>query len=325
MNDRQLLDRVSRVRAFNRLYTGVIGVLDEGLVGTEHSLSEARVLYELEQQGVTEVAELRRRLDLDAGYASRLLGRLESRGLLVRERSETDARRQLIRLTEAGREAQHSLEQRTIEQIGKLLGRFTDEDQQRLLRSMRVITELVGDRPRDATVVLRPPRPGDFGWVVARHGALYAQEYGWDATFEALTARIVADYVENHVPAKEAAWIAEVGGERAGCVFCVRGSDERTAKLRLLLVEPGARGQGLGKRLVDECLAFAKAQGYTAMELWTNDVLTAARRIYASAGFQVVGREPHHSFGADLVGETWRLEWGTTGPSRRTPGSAGAR
>lgn len=309
MNDQQLLDRVARVRAFNRLYTGVIGVLDEGLVGTDYSLSEARVLYELEQQGVTEVTELRRRLDMDAGYASRLLGRLEGRGLLTRERSETDARRQLLRLTETGRAAQHSLEQRTITQIGELLGRFTDEDQHRLLNSMQAISTLVGEQADDRTMVLRPPRPGDFGWVVQRHGALYAQEYSWDSSFEALVARIVADYVENHDPAREAVWIAELDGERAGCVFCVRGSDERTAKLRLLIVEPGARGHGLGKRLVADCIAFAKAHGYQAMELWTNSVLTAARGIYAAAGFELVASEPHHSFGHDLVGETWRLEW----------------
>jgi DNA-binding MarR family transcriptional regulator/GNAT superfamily N-acetyltransferase len=309
MNDQGLLDRVARVRAFNRLYTGVIGVLDEGLVGTEYSLSEARVLYELEQQGVTEVTELRRKLDMDAGYASRLLGRLEGRGLLTRERSETDARRQLVRLTDAGRAAQHSLEQRTVEQIGELLGRFTDEDQHRLLRSMAAISTLVGEQAEDRTIVLRPPRPGDFGWVVQRNGALYAQEYGWDATYEALVARIVADYVENHDPKREAAWIAELDGERVGCVFCVRGSDEHTAKLRLLIVEPSARGHGLGKRLVAECLAFAKTHGYTAMELWTNSVLTAARAIYAKAGFDLIASEPHHSFGRDLVGETWRLEW----------------
>jgi DNA-binding MarR family transcriptional regulator/GNAT superfamily N-acetyltransferase len=309
MNEQKVLDRVARVRAFNRLYTGVIGVLDEGLVGTDYSLSEARVLYELEQQGVTEVTELRRRLDLDAGYASRLLSRLEGRGVLTRERSEADARRQLVRLTEAGRAAQHSLEQRTITQISELLGRFTDEDQHRLLSSMQAISTLVGGQARDRTIVLRPPRPGDFGWVVQRHGVLYAQEYGWDATFEALVARIVADYVENHDPAREAVWIAEFDGERAGCVFCVRGSDERTAKLRLLIVEPTARGYGLGKRLVAECVAFAEAHGYQAMELWTNSVLTAARSIYVKAGFELVASEPHHSFGHDLVGETWRLEF----------------
>ena len=303
-----LRERVAAVRAFNRLYTGVIGALDEGLVGTPYTLSEARVLYELEQQGVTEVTELRARLGLDPGYASRLLSRLEARGVLVRDKSDTDARRQVVRLTDNGREAQHSLEQNTVEQISDLLGRFTDEDQRRLLSSMATIGALVGDGAGDRTVVLRPPRPGDFGWVVERNGALYAQEYGWDATYEALVARIVADFVDNNDPKREAAWIAELDGERVGCVFCVRGSDEQTAKLRLLIVEPSARGHGLGRRLVDECLAFAKAHGYTAMELWTNSVLTAARSIYAKTGFEMVETEPHHSFGHDLVGETWRRD-----------------
>ncbi|NIH77761.1 bifunctional helix-turn-helix transcriptional regulator/GNAT family N-acetyltransferase [Amycolatopsis viridis] len=303
-----LLDRIMQVRAFNRLYTGIIGVLEEGLVGSEYSLGEARVLYELAQEGVTEVAELRRRLDLDPGYASRLLGRLESRGLVVRERHESDGRRQLARLTEAGRAEQQVLEERTIEQIGGLLGRLTEDDQHRLVTSMRTISHLVGPREQAPTLVLRPPRPGDFGWVVQRNGAIYAQEYGWDATYEALVARIVADYVDHFDPAREAAWIAELGGERVGCVFCVRGSDERTAKLRLLVVEPHARGHGVGTRLVDECLAFARAHGYTAMELWTNDVLAAARKIYRRAGFELVDSQPHRSFGHDLVGEIWRRE-----------------
>ncbi|AIJ27055.1 bifunctional helix-turn-helix transcriptional regulator/GNAT family N-acetyltransferase [Amycolatopsis methanolica] len=308
MNSLPLLDRITQVRAFNRLYTGLIGVLEEGLVGSDYSLGEARVLYELAQEGVTEVAELRRRLDLDAGYASRLLGRLESRGLLVRERHETDGRRQLVRLTEAGRAEQQVLEDRTVEQIGQLLSRLTDDDQHRLVTSMRTIRHLVGEREPAPALVLRPPRPGDFGWVVQRNGAIYAQEYGWDATYEALVARIIADYVDHHDPAREAGWIAELGGERVGCVFCVRGPDDKTAKLRLLLVEPHARGHGVGKRLVDECLAFARAHGYTAMELWTNSVLVAARHIYRRAGFELVDSQPHHSFGHDLVGETWRRE-----------------
>lgn len=308
-NDRQLLDRVARVRAFNRLYTGVIGVLAEGLVGTEYSLSEARVLYELEQQGVTEVTELRRRLDLDAGYASRLLSRLESRGVLTRERSETDARRQLIRLTEVGRSEQHSIEQLTIAQVGELLGQLSEEDQHRLLSSMQAITNLVGEDSTSSTVVLRPPRAGDFGWVVQQHGALYAGEYGWDATFEAKVARIVADYLSCHEPAREAAWIAELDGERVGSIACARGPDEKTAQLRLLLLEPRARGHGIGKRLVAECVLFARDTGYTAMNLSTYSVLTAARGIYRNAGFEPAGSEPVHEFGQDLISETWRLEW----------------
>ncbi|HET6499957.1 MAG TPA: helix-turn-helix domain-containing GNAT family N-acetyltransferase [Amycolatopsis sp.] len=304
-------DRVAKVRAFNRLYTGVIGALDEGLVGSAYSLTEARVLYELAQEGVTEVTELRRRLDLDAGYASRLLGKLERRGLLARHRSADDGRRQVITLTETGRAEQGTIEAATVTQIGTLLERLSEHDQHRLLAAMRLITTLVGgdggdEGEGDPTLVLRPPRPGDYGWVIQRHGELYAREYAWDSTFEALVARIVADFVDNHQPAREAAWIAESGGRPVGCVFCVSGSDEKTAKLRLLLVDPTARGRGIGKRLVTECLTFARAHGYTAMELWTNDVLTAARRIYQQAGFELTEREPHHSFGQDLVGEIWR-------------------
>ena len=304
MSDQRLLERVARVRAFNRLYTGVIGALDEGLVGTPFSLSEARVLYELEQQGVTEVTDLRNQLGLDAGYASRLLSRLESRGLLTREKSATDARRQVIRLTGTGRDAQHSLEQRTVDQISHLLQRLTDEDQHRLLDSMRAIAGMFGE-PTSAPVVLRPPRAGDFGWVVQRHGALYAREYGWDATFEARVARIVADYVTSDEPHK-AAWIAELDGERVGSIACSRGRDDKVAQLRLLLLEPRARGRGVGKRLVTECVEFARSAGYTSMELATYNVLEAARGIYRKAGFEIVESEPAHHYGHDLVGEIWR-------------------
>ncbi|WP_199429030.1 bifunctional helix-turn-helix transcriptional regulator/GNAT family N-acetyltransferase [Qaidamihabitans albus] len=303
-----VVERVAAVRAFNREYTRLIGVLDEGLVGTPYTLSEARMLYELAQQGVREVTELRRRLDLDAGYASRLLSRLESRGLLARERSETDARRQTVSLTEAGRLAQDSLEQRTRRQIADLLGTLAEDDQRRLLGAMRTITELVGERSGERPLVLRPPRAGDYGWVVHRHGVQYAHEYGWDTGFEALVARIIADYVADEGSTRQAGWIAELDGEPVGSVFCTPGSDDKTAKLRLLLVEPGARGLGVGQRLVTECVEFARGRGYTAMELWTQSVLTAARRIYQQAGFELTGSEPHHSWGHDLVAETWRKE-----------------
>lgn len=308
MTDDQLHARVARVRAFNRFYTGVVGALDEGLVGSPHSLSEARVLYELEQEGVTEVTELRRRLGMDAGYASRLLAKLEARGLLVREKSDTDARRQLLRLTDAGRADQHLLEQNTVEQVAKLLEPLTEEEQDRLLTSMRTITRLVGDEAGDPTVVLRPPRAGDWGWIVERHGTRYAEEYGWGAQFEAWVAQIVADYLSDADP-RQAGWIAEVDGERAGAIACTRGPDEQTALLRLLLLEPRARGRGLGKRLVAECIDFARAAGYRAMELSTYDVLTAARGIYRRAGFELIKAEPVHHYGQDLTSETWRMEW----------------
>lgn len=307
MNQR-LLDRVAEVRAFNRFYTQVIGVLGEGHLGSPYSLSEARVLYELARDETAEVTELRRRLGLDAGYASRLLTKLAERGLVTRQRSAEDARRQVIRLTEAGQAELRMLEERAVAQIATLLEPLDEEQQRRLLNSMRTISRLVDGHGPDGTLVLRPPRPGDLGWMVQRHADIYAREYGWGASFEALVARIIADYAEEHDPARETAWIAELNGERAGCVLCVRGSDDRTAKLRLLLVEPSARGHGIGKRLVAECLEFARTHGYTAMELWTHEVLTAARTIYRCAGFELVESKPHRDFGEEVVGEIWRRE-----------------
>ncbi|MER7862721.1 helix-turn-helix domain-containing GNAT family N-acetyltransferase [Amycolatopsis japonica] len=301
-------DRVATVRAFNRLYTGVIGVLDEGPADAEYSLSEARVIFELAQQEQTQVTDLRKRLDLDAGYASRLLARLEGRGLLTRERSDEDARRQIVRLTENGRKAFAVLDERSVGRIGSLLGRFGDDEQQRLLGAMDTITSLVGERAADPTLVLRPPRPGDFGWVVHRHGALYSREYGWDERFEALVARVVAEYVDRRGDPRQAGWIAELDGERVGSIFCMPAEDGVTAKLRMLLLEPAARGRGVGKRLVSECVEFARASGYPAMELWTVSLLEAARAIYQKAGFQLVSEETITGFGYELTGQTWRLE-----------------
>jgi DNA-binding MarR family transcriptional regulator/N-acetylglutamate synthase-like GNAT family acetyltransferase len=301
--------RIRTVRAFNRRYTKVLGVLAEGLMRTPYSLTEARVLFELYQEAEVEVTALRRELDLDPGYLSRLLARFEADGLITRGRSAADARRQVVALTGAGTAAAKDLDERADDQIRELLGRLTDEDQDRLAGAMDVIRERIEGLPGERTVVLRPPRAGDYGWVIHRNGVIYAQEYRWDVSYEALVARIVADYAENHDPAREAAWIAEVDGERVGCVFCVRtdNTDDTVAKLRLLLVEPSARGLGVGTRLVDECVRFARSAGYQTLELWTNDVLTAARRIYQNAGFTLVDAEPHKSFGHDLIGETWRL------------------
>jgi DNA-binding MarR family transcriptional regulator/GNAT superfamily N-acetyltransferase len=307
--------RVNTVRAFSRSYTELIGVLDEGLLRTPYSLTEARVIFELAQRDVAEVADLRRGLGLDAGYLSRILTRFEVHGLIARERSAVDGRRQVIRLTDAGRGVFRMLDARSTEQVRELLARLTEEDQRRLVSAMAVIQEVVEQAPRKDAYLLRPLRPGDIGWVVHRHGVRYAEEYGWDDSFEALVARILADYVDNRDPRCENAWIAEVDGEAVGCVFCVRGGRagsgggpaEQTAQLRLLLVEPRARGMGIGGRLVEECVRFARRAGYREITLWTNDVLAAARRIYQRAGFTLVDERPHHSFGHELVGQHWSL------------------
>jgi len=297
---------VAAVREFNRFYTGVLGLLREGLLDTPYSLTEARIIFELARQDEAEVVEIRRWLDLDAGYLSRLLARFEADGLVRRSRSPGDGRRQVISLTQVGRALFGRLDALSNEQIRGLLAPIPAGRRSRLTAAMAGIREILADTPAVGTVVLRPPVPGDLGWVVQRNAALYAAEYGWDATYEALVARIVADYAAGADHTGEAAWIAEVAGERAGCVFCMR-KDEHTAQLRLLLVEPSARGMGIGGRLVDECLAFARRHGYREIVLWTNDVLHAARRIYQRAGFELTASQPHHSFGHDLVGQDWRL------------------
>jgi DNA-binding MarR family transcriptional regulator/GNAT superfamily N-acetyltransferase len=301
----ETVDRVAAVRAFNRFYTGRLGILGEGFLRTPHSLTEARVLYELGHRDFVEVAELRRELEIDAGYLSRLLSRLEEQALVTRERSAEDGRRQRVRLTEHGVDAFAELDRRSAAEIGELLEGLGEERQRRLVAAMQAIAGLLDDDPRaDATVVLRPPHPGEYGWIVHRHGAQYAEEYGWDETFEALVARIVADYAEHHDPKREAAWIAEVDGEPVGCVLCVR-KDDATAQLRLLLVDPRARGRGIGGRLIDQCLRFARRAGYEQIVLWTNDVLHDARRLYERAGFELVESGEHHAFGHDLVEQTW--------------------
>jgi DNA-binding MarR family transcriptional regulator/GNAT superfamily N-acetyltransferase len=297
-------DPVAAVRAFNRLYTNVIGVLRGGYLGTPYSLTEARLLFELGQRDRTEVSALRRGLDIDAGYLSRVLSRFEATGLITREKSGTDARRQVIRLTPAGRELQQGLDARAGEHIGALLASLGENGQRRLVASVREITQVLTDAPPPRAYLLRPPRPGDLGWVIQRQAAGYTAEYGWDETYEALVARIVADYVDHRDPAREAAWIAEADGERVGSIFCVRKTDT-VAQLRLLYVDPAARGLGLGSKLVEECLRFARSAGYTEITLWTNSVLADARRIYQRTGFTLTGEEPHHSFGVDLLGQNW--------------------
>jgi DNA-binding MarR family transcriptional regulator/GNAT superfamily N-acetyltransferase len=298
---------VAAIRAFNRFYTARIGALRDGLLATAHPLPEARVLYELGQVDAIDFADLRRTLDLDAGYLSRLLARLEEQGLVARERAAHDGRRQQLTLTAEGRSAFETLDQRSAAEIATLLDGIADADRRRLLDALQTVRTILEGAPAPTTFVLRPPRPGDYGWVVQRHGALYAEEYGWDETFEAHVARIVADYAGDHDPARERAWIAEASGRPVGCVFC-RRRDERTAKLHCLLVEPSARGMGVGQALVDACVAFARQAGYAEIVLWTNDVLVEARRLYGRAGFTLTKSTPHASFGRDdLVGEDWSL------------------
>jgi DNA-binding MarR family transcriptional regulator/GNAT superfamily N-acetyltransferase len=306
--DGELEQRVATVRRFNRFYNRQIGVLHEGLLGSPFSLTEGRVLYELAHRDSPTATQLARDLDLDPGYLSRILRDFEQRGLLARTPSEVDGRQSLLSLTPRGREAFAPLNVRSREEIGTMLGPLSSTDQARLIEAMQTIETLLGTRPKPlAPYILRPPRPGDMGWVVHRHGLLYAQEYGWDETFEALVAGIVAGFVRDHDPKRERCWIAERDGQNVGSVFLVKQS-ESVAQLRLLIVEPGARGHGIGGRLTSECVRFARSLGYRKITLWTNNVLVAARRIYEQAGFRLVREEPHRSFGHDLIGETWELD-----------------
>ncbi|QFG20621.1 helix-turn-helix domain-containing GNAT family N-acetyltransferase [Actinomadura sp. WMMB 499] len=304
---------VVAVRAFNRFYTGVIGVLGEGLVRSPYSLTEARVIFELAQRDETEVVALRRAMGLDAGYLSRMLARFESDGLLTRERSARDARRQLIRLTARGREVFAMLDERSAGEVRALLADLAGADRARLLAAMRTVEDVLRARPSggappsgDARPVLRALRAGDLGWIVERNGALYETECGWDRTYEALVAKVVAGYVENHDPERENAWIAELDGERVGGVFCMR-REEDVAQLRLLHVEPGARGAGVGAALVDECVRFAGEAGYSEIMLWTTALQRPAHRVYARAGFVLSEEEPPVSrFGDTIHGQVWR-------------------
>jgi len=307
MSDDDFDRRVGEVRRFNRFWTRQIGVLREGYLESPFSLTEVRVFYELAHREETTAGELGEELGLDAGYLSRILSGFQKHGLIRKRPSEADGRRRLLRLTERGREAFAPLEARSRSEIGAMLGGMSIAGQERLVEAMRAIERLLSFRP-DPVVpyLLRPSQPGDMGWVVHRHGVLYAREYGWDERFEALVAGIVAKFIQQYDPRVERCWIAERDGEVVGCVFLVRESEE-VAKLRLLLVEPEARGLGIGSRLVEECIRFARQAGYLKITLWTNDVLNSARRIYEAMGFQLVHEKPHRSFGHDLVGQTWEL------------------
>lgn len=298
---------LAQVRAFNRHWTEVLGLLNEGLLSTKHSLAEARVLFELAQGPAAERSALRERLGMDASFLTRVLARLKRQGLVKTCRSAADGRAQDILLTAAGRKAFAELNRRSARQIRDLLKNLNGEQQASLAEAMSLITQLVPPHKEDRRVVLRNVRRGDLGWIVQRHGAVYHDEYGWGSAFEAIVARIVADFHENFQPDKVCGWIAEVNGARAGSIFCCQ-QDEHTAQLRVLLVEPWARGLGIGRRLVSECVSFARAAGYARMVLWTNSLLLAARSIYEQAGFRLKEDNLPMSFDKTLIAQVWELD-----------------
>jgi DNA-binding MarR family transcriptional regulator/GNAT superfamily N-acetyltransferase len=302
-----LEERIGAVRHFNRFFTRQIGVLREGLLHSPYSLTEARILFELAQCHDLTASDLCRELGLDAGYLSRILTRLEQQGLIEKVRSETDGRQRYLRLTPEGEKAFAFLDKRSRDEVAELLNNLSEGDQQRLLKAMDTIKSVFNRGFKySEPFFLRSHEPGDMGWVTHRHGVLYAEEYGWDEHFEALVAQIVADFINHYNPERERCWIAEMNGEIVGSVFVVQ-ANETDAKLRLLLVEPKARGLGLGTRLVEECIRFARRRGYQKLVLWTNSVLVEARHIYEKMGFKFVAQEAHHSFGHDLIGQTWEL------------------
>jgi len=298
---------ISSVRAFNRFYTRQLGLLDEGMLKTAFSLTEGRILYELAHRDGTTASDLARDLGIDNGYLSRVLAKFETGRLLSRTPSASDGRQVVLQLTGKGRKAFAPLDRASQEQTGAMLAPLKPSDRGELVRSMRIIQKHLGGAAEPTVpYVLRDLQSGDIGWIVHRQGILYAQEYGWDETFEGLVAEIAGAFLKNANPKMERCWIAEREGEIVGSVFLVCHSDA-LAKLRLLYVEPSARGCGIGRRLVDECIRFARGKGYNTLTLWTNDVLVSARRIYEAAGFKLVRQERHHSFGKDLVGQHWDL------------------
>jgi DNA-binding MarR family transcriptional regulator/GNAT superfamily N-acetyltransferase len=308
MPDPAFEQRVSAVRRFSRFYTRKIGLLQDGLLESPFSLTQARILYELAHRQEATATEIAAALGLDHGYLSRTLRGFDEQGLIDRRRARDDGRQIVLSLTTKGRKAFATLDHRSQRDMGVLLHNLGEGDQARVVAAMDTIEKLVGENgATQASVVLRPHRPGDIGWVVSAHGSLYAREYGWNISFEALVAEVAASFIRNFDPAREHCWIAEMDGEPVGSVFLVRESDD-VAKLRLLIVDPKARGVGLGRRLVKECIGFAQEKGYRHITLWTQSILLGARHIYKSAGFRCIGSKPHDGWGMPLLGETWQLD-----------------
>jgi DNA-binding MarR family transcriptional regulator/N-acetylglutamate synthase-like GNAT family acetyltransferase len=300
-------EQISAVRAFTRFYTRKLGVLDQQLLKSPFSLSEARVLYELANGENPSAKDIGIELGLDPGYLSRIVQKFDEDGLITRKPLPADRRQVQLGLTAKGRQAFAKLDRSSHDDVAAMLATLSQDERKRLIGAMAAIERLLGPSGVPQAATLREPRPGDMGWVVQSHGALYASEYGFDSSFEALVAEIAAKFLNSFDASRERCWIAERDGTQVGSVFLVRHSDE-VAKLRLLLVGPAGRGQGLGHRLVAECIAFARACGYRTITLWTQSILVAARKIYQDAGFVLVATEPHRSFGRDLIGETWEME-----------------
>jgi DNA-binding MarR family transcriptional regulator/GNAT superfamily N-acetyltransferase len=300
--------QIAAVRAFNRFYTRKLGVLDQHLLQSPFSLSEARVLYEIATSESLAAKEIGLVLGLDPGYLSRIIQNFDDRGLIARKPLPSDRRQHQLSLTAKGRQAFDKLNRSSQDEVTAMLARLPEGGRERLIEAMALIENLLGASGASfAPAILRDPRPGDMGWVVQSHGSLYAREYGFDSSFESLVAEISAKFLASFDASRERCWIAELKGAPVGSVFLVRHSDD-VAKLRLLLVDPAGRGHGLGQRLVAECVAFARQCGYRKITLWTQSILVAARRIYQDTGFVLVGSEPHRSFGQSLIGETWELE-----------------
>jgi DNA-binding MarR family transcriptional regulator/GNAT superfamily N-acetyltransferase len=303
----QLHEKIEAVRRFDRFYTNRIGLLKPGLLKTRFPLTQARIIFELAQRQDLTASALTRALDIDAGYLSRLLSAFEKDGLIQKSPSKSDNRHQLLKLTAKGRKAFSVLNERSKRQNAALLQSLSPEDQQRLLQSMQTLENLLGAPAKPALpYLLRPHRVGDIGWIIHRHGVLYAEEYGFDETFEALVADILARFIQHHDPKREYLWLAEQDGERVGSIM-IADAGEEVAQLRILLVEPKARGCGIGKRLIQECMDFSKRAGYKKIKLWTQSILAEARHLYEKAGFALVEEKPHRSFGHDLVAEIWEL------------------
>jgi DNA-binding MarR family transcriptional regulator/GNAT superfamily N-acetyltransferase len=301
-------DPIAAVRAFNRFYTRKLGIIEPKLYDSPWTLQEARIIYEIAQHQPCSASDLVRQLGLDAGFVSRILRGLQRRQIVARKPSRTDRRANELTLTAKGRAAFAELDRRSRREVAALLDDMDDGTRASLVHAMATITDALEPPPqKPAGFLLRSHRPGDIGWIVSRHGAVYAQEYGWDITFEALAAEIAAQFIRTFDPAREHCWIAEIGGEPVGSILLVRAS-EKVAKLRLLLVEKNARGLGVGRALTGQCIRFAREAGYGSITLWTQSILVAARGIYQRAGFARVSEEKHHSFGVDLVGETWEMK-----------------